>query len=136
MKKTDRNFADVGLHDAKIVSVQRRDASLILSLDFAALIQGHPDNHLPSDHLICSVPELVFVDVTKEESRTWNDDTKQWEDHRHPLQPLDDEIMESKYEADHFFLDGFHRDGWSEWRIWAKGFELNWESEHPYHHEG
>ena len=135
MKDTSQEFDNVSLHDAKIVSITRDGDSITLRLSFAALLKGHPCNHIATDHLICVEPTLAFLHVRRDESRTWSDDAKRWDEHRHPDRPLDDDIMESKYDVDHFFLDGFHHDGWSEWRIWADGFRLQWQEDHPYHNE-
>lgn len=135
MKSTSQHFELISLHDAKIDSITRTDDSIAFSLSFAGLLKGHPCNPLGSDHLICLNPQLTLHHVQREECRTWNDDRKLWETHQHPEQPLDDEILEAKQESDHFFINGFHEDGWSEWRIWSDAFTLTWVEDHPYHME-
>ncbi len=135
MKTTSEAYSQIGLHDARILRIVRTDDAIELSLDGAALIQGHPGNALTGDHLLCDSPVLRLVGVSKESARAWDDERGEWTEHDDPTCPIDDEIMEAKRETDHFFFDGFHAEKWSEWRIWATGFCLSWETDHPYHRE-
>ena len=135
MKYTSQNFELVCLHDAKILGIARNGDCITLNLSFAGLLKGHPGNPLATDHLICLNPVLTFCHVQGEEFRTWNDTSRQWDAHRHPECPLDDEVVTSEWDGLNFFLDGFHMDGWSEWRILADGFILKWVHDHPYRAE-
>jgi hypothetical protein len=82
--------------------------------------------------MICVDPTLIFHDVTQEESRTWLEDETQWKPHKDPSTPLENEILKSEFENGCYVLNGFHKDGWSEWRIWANGFELTFQKTLPY----
>lgn len=135
MKIRQTSFDMVSLHDAKITRIQRDVGSIFISLSFAFLSQEHPCNPLADDSLVCLSPLLHFLNVEREQVRIWDDGSKKWKLHPDPQGPLDNEIMESGLRDGAFFLDGFHRVGWSEWQIWSDAYMLTWDQSHSYHNK-
>ena len=133
MKATNTAFSEIGLHDARVVSIHSEPPTIEIHLREAFLSPQHPANETDS-WLTVTPATLSFSGVTRTEARFWHDASRQWQPHPDIGNAIEGDILESEFRASdtepHFVLTGFSSPGWTEWRIFTDVFELSWESDH------
>ncbi len=128
---TDKKFELIDFHDSEIQQIENESNEIRISLSFANLLADHPANS--HQQAVCIKPcLLIFHGVDFVESSVFSEKERLFHKHPDPEKPIEKEIMEAKQveqvnNVSCYLLSGFHRVGWSEWKICSKSFALRWD---------
>ncbi len=129
--ETNCQFQKLDFHDSPVSKIVYGNDSISIYLDFANILAEHIANPYPVAKCIenCAI---TFNGVIESIASVYNDETKVFEEHQYPTEPLDQEILEVITSVGSkglvtYTLKGFHSTGWTEWRITSQQFKLSWD---------